>query len=198
MTDESPSELPPMTIRRRALLAALGVATVAGGYFGTQAIVAAIVGPPAIDPGRPFDEQVVPFTSAEDGFTASFPSEPEVQSTVQEVDDFRIPITVYTAGTSTEQFAVSAAEMPAAVTDVDLDTFLTSSFEGAASGAGAVLTEQAFTMLGGVRAITGTIEVHHVTVQLTMALHEGEQITVSVVTDNAATADAFVRSFSFD
>ena len=83
MTDESPSELPPMTTRRRVLLGALGVAIVVGGYVGTQAIFAAIVGPPAIDAARPFDEQMEPFTSAEDGFTASFPSEPEVQSTVQ-------------------------------------------------------------------------------------------------------------------
>ena len=118
------------------------MAIVAGGYVGTQAIFAAIVGPPAIDAERPFDEQVEPFTSAEDGFTASFPSAPEVQSTVQEVGDFKIPITVYTAGMPTEQFAVSAAKMPAAVIELDLDAFLTNSFEGAASGAGAVLIEQ--------------------------------------------------------
>ena len=158
-----------MTTRRRVLLGALGVAIVVGGYVGTQAIFAAVVGPPAIDTGRPFDEQVEPFTSVEDGFTASFPSEPEVQSTVQEVDDFTIPITVYTAGTSMEQFAVSAAKMPAEITDLDLDTFLTNSFEGAASGAGAVLTDQAFTMLGGVRAITGTMEVRDVD----RAAHDG-------------------------
>ena len=198
MIDESPDPPPPMSTRRRILLGALAVAIVAGGYVGTQALFAAIVGPPAIDPGRPFDEQVKPFTSAEDGFTASFPSDPEVQSTVQQVDEFKIPITVYTSGTSTEQFAVTAAEMPAEVIALDLDTFLTGSFEGVASGAGAVLSGRSFTMLGGERAITGTIKVHDVTVHLTMALHEGEQITVSVVTDNPSTADAFVSSFSFD
>ena len=81
----------------------------------------------------------------------------------------------------TEQFAVSAATMPSAVIDLDLDTFLTSSFEGAASGAEGALTEGPFTTLGGVRAITGAMQVNDATVHLTMALHEGEQITVIVV-----------------
>ena len=197
MTDESPSELPPMSIRRRLLLGALGAGIIAGGFVGTQLIYAAIV-PPPIDAGRPFDEQVEPFTFAEDGFTASFPSAPDVQSTVEQVGEFSIPITVYTAGTATEQFAVTAAELPAAVIEQDLDAFLTGSLEGAASGAGVELADPSFTTLGGERALTGTMTVHDVTVHVTMALHDRVQLLVSVVTDNAATADAFIRSFSFD
>jgi hypothetical protein len=225
MTEQPPTDLPPpaapaakpTSVGRRVLTIGLAIAVAIGAAIGTNAILHAINDRPDSETqapsedgqnsgdeapdDQPSDEQVEVFTSAEHAFSADFPSDPQVQSMVQEIGEFEIPITMYSASDGPVQYMVSAAEMPPSVLDAqDLDTFLTNSLTGAAQGGGAQLDSQSFTTLSGERAITGTMSAQGLTVYTVIALRDGLQFSVSVLgTDvGADVAQAFFDSFTFN
>ena len=205
----------PASVRRRVLTIGLAVVVAVGSAIATNAILHAVNDRPSSEgeqpsggeqpsddqpsDDQPSDDQGEVFTSAEDGFSVVFPGEPQVQSIVQEIGEFDIPITVYSTSAGNVQFLVSAAEMPASVLEAqDLDTFLTNSLTGSVEGGGAELTSQSFTTLSGERAITGTMTAESLTLHTVIALHNGLQFSVSVISDDEAAAQAFFDSFTFD
>jgi hypothetical protein len=58
--------------------------------------------------------------------------------------------------------------------------------------------DSSFTTLGGERAITGTMAAQGLTIHATIALYNGKQYSVTVLSDDAAAAEAFAASFTFD
>ena len=211
MTEQQPIDPPPSTVprakrmstRRRVLIIALSAAVAVGTAIGTTAILHAINDRPADvakpPPGDlPTEGETLLWNFPEHRFAVAFPSEPDRQSTTQQVREFSVPITAYSVNSGSDQFVVSAAEMPATVLEQqDLDTFLTNSLAGAASGVGAELTEQSFTTLGGERAIAGMFDVQNSTAYVTITVREGMQFSVMVLTDDSTTAEDFVSSFAF-